>query len=234
MDSFTCKRLWLFSMVLIVTGCSADGPLTRLSSINPAVRRQWAADEQHATTFFARSEKLNTLENQASKMSTEEQSVASQQLNTLLRDEANPVLRSQAVRILAKIAHPNAEIGLNMAESDSDPDVRQQVCQARGEQRSRQALRALARILANDDDFDVRLSATRELGNYRDAEAFQALGAALSDSDPAMQHRAMASLARATGEDLGGDVAAWKEFLATGKANSDTPSSWVSRLKIGF
>ena len=213
-----------------LVGCTADGPIAQLTSMNPLVRRQWREDERATTTFYQRMEQLKSMESSVARMSPEDQASAAQQLNSLVRSEANPILRAQAVRVLARTPHPAAEIGLNMAESDKDADVRQAICQVRGAQRSRLGLQALARILSSDEDLDVRMSAARELGNYRDPEAYRALGAALTDSDPALQNLAMASLARATGKNLGASVPAWEKYLASGEVEEPS-GNWASIFK---
>lgn len=205
-------------------GCSANGPMESLSSWNPLARRKWAEDESAGSTFYARMQQLQDLEGRVGRASEAERGKLATQMTTLVGDEDNPLLRRQAVRVLGKLKHPSSEIGLNMAETDAEPIVRHEVCRIRGEQRTREGLQALARVLANDTDQDVRMSAVRQLANYRDAEAYQALGHALGDRDPAMQRLAMNSLENASGKHLGNNAAAWQEFIATGEAKTP-PSS---------
>ena len=229
------SRLGLWGLAaLLIAGCSADNPFSHLSLINPATRKQWAEDESHGTTFYARMSTLNELEGEVSRYSDAEKQKTAQQLNSLVREEGNPLLRAQAVRVLGRLNHPTAEMGLNMAEADADPTVRQAVCEIRGDQRNRAGLQALARILHNDSDVDVRMSAARQLRNYRDTESYRALGAALDDTDPAMQRLAVESLRVASGRDLGNDLTAWRQFAQTGETVKSESASWASLLKKRF
>ena len=232
-----CKklgRLGLWITVLLSAGCSADNPFSRLSAINPATRKQWADDESQGTTFYSRMQTLKDLESEASRLSDAEKLKTAQQLNSLVREESNPLLRAQAVRVLGRLEHPTAEMGLNMAEADANTTVRQTVCDVRGQQRSRGGLQALARVLSNDKEFDVRMAAARQLRNYRDPQAYQALGAALDDTDPAMQRLAMESLREASGQNLGSDLSRWKQFAQTGEAPKSDSPAWASILKPKF
>ena len=59
---------------------------------------------------------------------------------------------------------------------------------------------------------DVRLAAARDMGQTKDATAITALADALSDSDPAMQRRAVESLRALSKKDFGNDVSAWQQY----------------------
>lgn len=213
-------------------GC-VDGPFGNLNAYNPLVRRQWAADEQLGATYYQQAQRLQSLESRASRMDGAEQKRVADEMAQLVRTEDNQLLRSQAVRVLGEIEDPAATMGLDMATTDKEPEVRLAVCRVLGAKRNRESLRSLARMLASDKNLDVRMAAARQLGNYRDKEAYRALGEALNDTDPAMQHRALESLRLASGRDFGNDLAAWRQFIDTGDA--EVPAqSWVSRLTSWF
>jgi HEAT repeat protein len=76
------------------------------------------------------------------------------------------------------------------------------------------AVPQLQEIIGSDTNVDVRLSATKALGNFSGRQAVSAISLALNDSDPALQLRAMESLASASGENLGLNVGAWKNYVA--------------------
>jgi HEAT repeat protein len=71
----------------------------------------------------------------------------------------------------------------------------------------------LAGALSGDVDADVRLAAAKALGETKGPEAAKALGEALNDADPAMQYRAVLSLKKVTGKDLGNDVNRWQQYV---------------------
>ena len=71
----------------------------------------------------------------------------------------------------------------------------------------------LSEALRSDVDADVRLAAAEALGETKNPAAVAALGEALSDSDPAMQYRAVLSLQQATGKDFGTSVERWQQYV---------------------
>lgn len=222
----------LLAAGLPTLGC-ADGPFGNLNAYNPLIRRQWTADERLGTTYYQQAQRLQSLESRASGMDADQRKRVADEMTQVVRTEDNPLLRAQAVRVLGEIEDPAATLGLDMATTDKAPEVRLAACRVLGEKRNRASLRSLARMLASDQNVDVRIAAARELGNYRDPEAYRALGEALNDTDPAMQHRALESLRRASGRDFGNDLAAWRQFIDTGQAE-EPPQSWVSRLTSWF
>jgi HEAT repeat protein len=98
---------------------------------------------------------------------------------------------------------------------------------------------ALSEILASDTDDDVRLAATRALGAFNDPAAIRGLAVALDDTNTAIQYRAMESLKRSTGRNLGNDIVAWRTFVESVESNgSPTESregpSLVRRMRERF
>ena len=139
-------------------------------------------------------------------------------------DEADPLLRAEIVRTLAKFPTSTATAKLHAALSDSDSDVRLAACQAWGQRRGPEATAALAETLNRDSDLDVRLEAARALGTTHDPAAVAALGLALEEKDPAMQRRAVESLREVTGKDLGNNVDNWRQYVKGEAPTNSTPS----------
>ena len=85
-----------------------------------------------------------------------------------------------------------------------------------------QAVKLLSEALRSDVDADVRLAAAKALGETKNPAAVAALGEALTDADPAMQYRAVLSLKKVTGKDLGNDVDRWQQYVK-GEQPEPTP-----------
>jgi hypothetical protein len=62
----------------------------------------------------------------------------------------------------------------------------------------------------------------------------QALGIALDDADPALQHRAVQSLERVSGEDFGDSVPAWRQYVRGEPVNAPEPPSIAERFRELF
>jgi HEAT repeat protein len=92
----------------------------------------------------------------------------------------------------------------------------------------------LGGVLTGDIDKDVRLAAARALGHTKHPTAVAALGDVLEDDDPAMQVRAVKSLRKITGEDLGNDVNRWRQYVKRELPQPDNPTSIAERLRRLF
>ena len=79
-------------------------------------------------------------------------------------------------------------------------------------------------MLRADVNPDVRLAAAKALGETKSPEAVPALGEALTDTDPAMQYRAVLSLQKVTGKDLGNDVGRWQQYVKGQQPTATSPS----------
>jgi HEAT repeat protein len=146
-----------------------------------------------------------------------------------IKPEKDPSIRLEIIRTLGKYPSSAADGILKLALADSDAHVRMVACEAWGKRNNDpQAVQLLAEAMRSDVDADVRLAAARGLGETKNKESVNALGEALSDSDPAMQNRAMASLKAVTGKDLGNDVNRWQAYV---KGDKPAPEpSWAERL----
>ncbi|MFW6124994.1 MAG: HEAT repeat domain-containing protein, partial [Pirellulales bacterium] len=163
-----------------------------------------------------RIEQLDELAAAAGKRSPEQQQKITRRLAEEIVDEDDPMIRARIVRTLASYPTATGREVLQRALRDPDHEVRIAACRAWGRSGTAEAVKLLGRTLQRDADVDVRLAAARALGETGEESAVEPLGKALHDKDPAMQYRAMQSLARVTGEDLN-TLGAWRHYIATGR-----------------
>ena len=166
--------------------------------------------------------------------SLEEQQRLARQLAEEFRAEGDPLIRAQMVRTLAKLKGDDSDAVLREAMEDGSLDVRIAACQAWGSRKSPEAIELLGRRIASDTNTDVRLAAARALGETGDRAAVSKLGVALEDSDPALQYRAVLSLRKLTGENLGNDVNRWREYVNGEPISPEQPISIAERLRRMF
>ncbi|HBO44840.1 MAG TPA: hypothetical protein DD670_13095 [Planctomycetaceae bacterium] len=164
----------------------------------------------------------------------EEQQRIAGQLAGEFRTENDPLIRAQMVRTLSKLRADEADSVLREAMEDSSLEVRIAACQVWGDRKSPEAVELLGRRIASDTNTDVRLAAARALGETRDQAAVAKLGVALDDSDPALQRRAVMSLQRLTGENLGNDVNRWRQYVNGEPIVPAEPISIAERLRQMF
>jgi HEAT repeat protein len=156
---------------------------------------------------------LRKLSDASVSATAEEKQRLSQQLVASIRTEKDPMIRVEIIRALGRYPGPEADAVLKAALSDADTHVRIAACEAWGKHGDPQAVKLLSEALRGDVDADVRLTAAKALGETKNREAVAALGEALGDADPAMQYRAVLSLQRVTGKDLGNDVNRWQQYV---------------------
>jgi hypothetical protein len=156
---------------------------------------------------------LRKLSDAAGSVTPDERLRRSQQLAAEIRNENDPLIRLEIIRALGRYPGDAADAILKAAMSDPDAQVRVTACEAWGRRGDAQAVALLAESLRSDVDADVRLAAAKALGETRNPAAVAPLGEALNDSDPAMQYRAVLSLKKATGKDLGDDVDRWQRYV---------------------
>jgi hypothetical protein len=163
-------------------------------------------------------EQLRQLSASAKKMTPELQLRISEELAQGIAHEQDPVLRAQVLRTLGHFPTEKSASMLAAGLHDHERDVRIAACEGLGRHGGQLAATELSQVLSDEADMDVRLAAARGLGATKATAAMPALGDALEDQDPAMQHRAVASLKEISGKDLGTDLGAWREFAKTGQA----------------
>ena len=146
-----------------------------------------------------------------------------------IRTEKDPLIRLEIIRTLGRYPGPAADAILKAALSDPEARVRVAACEAWGKRNDAQAVALLSEALRSDVDADVRLAAAKALGETKNPAAVAALGEALTDSDPAMQYRAVLSLKQATGKDLGNSVERWQQYVKGERPEEPDPVVGRSR-----
>ncbi len=208
----------------LLSGCM-DGPFYAMKRVNPFFRSKWQKDREYGPTFEDRVAELRLLESQLPNMPPEKQDKWAQQLESLVRDDTSPEIRSKAVAAIAVVPSVAAERALNTASADDVEKVRLAACkawQARGGQAARDMLLSLAN---SDNSNSVRQAAIDALGSFEDPEVMRALGNLLDDNSPAIQLQVAQSLENITGEKYAGDFDAWKEYLAGRQSTSGATGS---------
>jgi HEAT repeat protein len=155
-------------------------------------------------------------------------------LTASIRTEPDPLLRSEIVLTLGSYPIPLAEPVLKAALQDTDADVRIAACDAWGKMPNATGAELMVGILKNDANQDVRLAAARNLGQTKDQRAIAALGDVLTESDPAMQRRAVVSLQNITGKDLGNNVDRWQKYVKEENPQPAQPTSLAEKFKKMF
>ena len=166
---------------------------------------------------------LRSLSERAAKSGPEEKQRIAQELVDSIRTEKDPLIRTEIIRTLGSYSGSASDAVLKASLGDTDSKVRIAACEAWAKRGDAQAVALLAEVLQSDVDSDVRLAAARSLGETKNSEAVAALGEALNDSNPAMQYRAVLSLSKVTGKNLGNDVNRWQQYVK-GELPEPTPS----------
>ncbi len=185
-------------------------------------------------TPAAKIAQLKKMSSEAAKTDQETRHRVVGQLVAAIRSETDPLIRAEIIRTLGDYPDPAADPVLKAALNDPDADVRIAACEAWGKCGNAQAAELLAPILSTDVSQDVRLAAARALGKIKDPQAVAALGDALTDSDPAMQYRAVLSLKEITGQDLGNNVERWRQYVKEGHPLQAQPTSMAERMRKIF
>jgi HEAT repeat protein len=233
MGSTVSKRLFgliLCLLGIVAAGCSGFDWVTSWSPFGPKPTESLPGVPSPAQ----RTEELRSLAKNAESSNEAEKRQVVVQLSQTLQNEQDPLIRAEILRALA--AYPSVESDrlLRAAMNDPDADVRVVVCEIWATRGNADAATVLGTVLETDSDIDVRLSAARALGEIEDPAAVNALGKALEDVDPAMQYRAVVSLRRITGEDLGNDVNAWRQYVKGELPQPEKPVSIAERLRRLF
>jgi len=180
-----------------------------------------------------RIEKLKKLSDAAALASPDQKRQVSEQLAASIKTEKDPLIRLAIIRTLGRYPGPAADVILKAALSDAEAHVREAACEAWGKRNDDQAVALLSEALRSDVEADVRLAAAKALGETKNPAAVAALGEALSDTDPAMQYRAVLSLQEATGKDFGESVERWQQYVK-GELKDDPTPSLAERFRRMF
>ena len=223
------------ALTVVIAGC-AEGPLYQTGGLFPWSREQWIKDEAYGPTIHARREELTAIRSGAARLSAAESETTAQQLVAQYDKETNALVRVELMLTIGALPGPTAVSFLQARQVDENNRIREECCQLWGK-RARagnsvpEAVAVLTKAAASDADTQVRMAALREMAELPAPEVQTTLTAALDDDDPAIQHRAMRSLALRTGKDFGNDTRKWKDHLA-GKAVAQAQNSWTDPLGL--
>ena len=218
---------------VMISGCiSTKGPFASLAK----GRAPWSTDEVEdeallADTLFGKKRRMEAAVSVARNGPVEQQQKVAKGLLEIIRRDPVLLLRLHAVNLVAQLRCPATLTALKEASTDSSSDIRIAAVRAWESMPADQAVPQLQEIIGSDTNVDVRLSATKALGKFSGRQAVSAISLALNDSDPALQLRAMESLASASGENLGLSVVAWKDYVAR-VAPPVSPSSTGSQTRV--
>jgi HEAT repeat protein len=223
--------------IMLVIFCLAAGSLAGCADLDilPSwVPFQGPASDQlpGVKTPAERISDLQKLSEGAAKSTAEEKKQISEQLAASIRTEKDPLIRLEIIRALGGYPGPAADAILKAALADADIQVRVAACEAWGKHGGSEAVTLLAEALRSDVNADVRLAAAKALGETKSPQSVSALGDALADSDPAMQYRAVLSLKKVTGKDLGDDVERWRQYVKGGPP--EQPPTFAERVRNWF
>ena len=135
-----------------------------------------------------------------------------EELAQQIRTEPDPLVRRAIQETIAEFRVPLASAVLVAGLNDDNRDVRTVCCRMLGQRQDPAGLAPLSRIVGADADAEVRMAAIDALGKYKSPASVQALAAAVKDRDPAMQYAGVQAMKNASGEDLGNDVEAWRQY----------------------
>lgn len=223
-DSRHCRfSLMVVAIGALLTSGCMDGPFYTINSTMPWTQRAWEADEQYGPTFTTRCAEFDTLQAQMSSLPPEEQEKWANILTEMMDTETSPELRRRSVECLAMIPGAIADEGITKASEDRVEKVRISACTAWQKRSSETAKKMLTQIAVSDQSPSVRIAALESLGATAGGVAKEAFEMALEDDNPAIQFQAAQSLKRITGEDFGGDIEAWQNYLANSSGFPEQP-----------
>jgi HEAT repeat protein len=160
-------------------------------------------------------QRIKTLKEQATAAKTGGRDVEfTRELAEQVLAEHDARVRCEIVAAAAMFDTASATAVCKGALQDPDERVRTKACEVWRDRGGDEAVQLLATRYRSDRELDVRLRALRMLGELDNKAAVPVLAEALEDPDPAVQYRAVASLKRVSGRDLGNDVNKWREWAA--------------------
>jgi HEAT repeat protein len=150
-----------------------------------------------------------------------EQNRICEQLAQQIRTEPDPIVRKAIQETIGEFKTPLANAVVLAGLNDDDRDVRVTCCRMLGERADPSTIEPLSKLVATDTDIDVRLAAVDALGQMKTPGTIPGLATALKDRDPAMQFAGVEAMKNVTGEKLGNDVEAWRQFAARSMGASE-------------
>lgn len=209
-----CPRFLLHSGVVLTlllsvlcAGCASWSPWKQREK---ALRDQ----EKYGYTADTRIKKLAERSKAVKSESTQSQLEFTQDLVRMMLEEHDPRVRGKILDTAAEYDTAAATAICKGALEDPSEMVRIKACDVWAKRGGDEAVQLLATRFQTDAELDVRLRALKMLGELKDKQAIPVLARALEDGDPAVQYRAVASLKKVSGRDLGNDVNVWREWAA--------------------
>jgi len=191
----------------------------------------WPLQEKQRTSIITPAMRVSAIREiglGAGKADSLEAESLTEQLATQIRTEPDPLVRLAIQESIAEFATPLARDVLIAGLQDEDPDVQIACCGRLGGRADPSVVEALRAVLEREEELDVQLAAIDALGRFSSTESVAALAIALNDRDPAMQYAAVQALKTASGQELGNDVAAWRDY-----AEGDQPQISVASQNKG-
>jgi len=208
-NDFSSQRLsldqrvhfWWLSALVLLAGCASLPwqERERTSMITPRMRM--AA--------------IQEIGMRAKDADADEQQRLTEQLATQIQTEPDPLVRRTIQEAIGEFSTTLARDVLVAGLQDEDQGVRLACCQALGQRGDPQVVSALSQVIADDKDLDIRLAAIDSLGQTKLPQSTAALAKAINDRDPALQYAGVQALKSISGQDLGNDVTAWRQYAAT-------------------
>lgn len=152
-----------------------------------------------------------------------------EQLAAQIQTEPDPLVRQAIQETVAQFSTPLAREVLIAGLQDDDLDVRLACCHGLSQRDDPTVVSALRGVLENDKALDAKLAAIDALGQIKSPHSVAALGKAVNDRDPALQYAGVQALKSVSGQDLGNDVVAWRQYAASEQPEisvAQRPSSW--------
>ena len=133
----------------------------------------------------------------------------------IARNDADPYVRSIAIRALNRSRDPESRPLFIESLSDASELVRLEAAKALVNLPDPAAAEPLIRLVTKaEEDRDVRIAAAEALGFYKRIEVARALTPRLGELDFSVAWQARRSLHRLTGKDFSYNEAAWLEFIS--------------------
>jgi hypothetical protein len=206
------------------TGC-ADGLWYQMKKANPYYRAEWKRDEELGPTFVQRLDELQLLRKSLPAMDPADQATWAARLEHLIMNDASPEFRAQATSTVALVRGESTIRALNAASTDSSEKVRLSACKAWQQMGGPEARDMLLTLATKEgESTSIRQAAIEGLAGYDESEVREALVQLLDDRSPAIQYQVTRSLTAMTGQDLGGDMQAWRDLMS-GKEVEESPKS---------
>lgn len=197
---------------VVLTGCASWSPWKRQEKV---ARDQ----EKYGFTADTRIKKLTERSKVVKSAGVQGQIEFTQDLVRMMLEEHDPRVRCKILETAAEYDTAAATAICKGGLQDPNEMVRMKACDVWGERGGEEAVQLLATRYQTDAELDVRLRALKMLGELKDKQAIPVLARALEDADPAVQYRAVASLKKVSGRDLGNDVNAWREWAVDPEAH---------------